>query len=262
MLAPLIIEPDPDDRDCAVMKIDGQVEGRPVRFILDSGASRSRIVTGVDASSTLRHGTSTGLFGRADTRRGIASEIRVGTVTATGLEVDVVGQRESQPSLLGVDVLGSYSLLLDLDRSTVGFDEQPPYGLAWQTLRIGEHGHPNIELDWHEVTGRAVLDTAAGMTVASEAFVTAHPTLFTPAGVASGTDANAHRRQTPTYLMAPCTVGGLRLGPHRVAMIDLAGVGATDTDLIVGYTTIGQANWCIDFPRHRWACWPRSLDSG
>lgn len=262
MLIPLIIEPDPYDADCAVLWIDGQVGGQPARFILDSGATRSRVTISGEDRSPLQMGTASAVFGPEQSGRAVVREIRLGAVTAKHLEVDVISPPHSQPGLLGVDFLSSHSLLLDLDRSALGIDEQPPDGLAWQTLRRGEHGHPQIQLDWHEVSGRAAWDSGAGMTIASQTFVTANPHLFTPAGETTGTDANGRRLQTPTYTVAPCELGGIQLRPHRIAVIDLAKAGANDIDLIVGYTTISQANWCIDFPLHQWACWPRNSDAG
>jgi len=40
----MIIEPDPDDLDCAEVMVDGAIEGRPYRFMLDTGAARTQIV--------------------------------------------------------------------------------------------------------------------------------------------------------------------------------------------------------------------------
>lgn len=260
MFTALAIEPDPDDADCAVLWIDGHVGGRPARFVLDSGAARSRVVTSGDPILAAT-GTASGVFGQAHTVRVVIPEIRVGEVTAKRLEVDVVMPPNAQPNLLGVDFLGSHSLLLDLDRSLVGIDEQPPEGLAWQALRRGERGHPQLPLNWHEVSACAVWDSGAGMTIASQSFVTAHPHLFTPAGVTTGTDANGRRLQTSTYTMAPYHLGGTHFRPHRIAVIDLVEIGADDIDIILGYTAIDQANWYIDFPEQRWACWPRSTVS-
>lgn len=42
---PLIIAPDPDEPEAAEVLIDGTVDGRPRRFLLDTGAARSQFLT-------------------------------------------------------------------------------------------------------------------------------------------------------------------------------------------------------------------------
>ena len=49
---------------------------------------------------------------------------------------------------------------------------------------------------------------------------------------------------------------------HRVAVVDLSQANATldqPMDLILGYTTLRQANWRFDFPAKRWAITRRLL---
>lgn len=57
--------------------------------------------------------------------------------------------------------------------------------------------------------------------------------------------------ETPTFIVSEMTIGGVRFSPPRVAAVDLAPANATlarPMDLILGFTTLVQANWHFDFP--------------
>jgi len=256
MLVPLIVEPDPDDPDCATLCVDGQAAGRPTRFVLDTGATRTQLTPAEPPAGAARSGVTNGVFEQSDTARAVIPELRVGDVTVSNLDVDVVTGPQSR-SLLGLDFLAGRSLLLDVDRRMVGIDEPPRGAPHWHALGRSGQGHPVIDVRWPNATARAVWDTAAGMTIASDAFVHAHPELFTPVGVSVGTDATGHRQETPTYLVAPCEIGSVPFVSHRAAAVDLAGAGAGQVDLIAGFTTFSQAIWYVDFADDRWATWPR-----
>lgn len=261
MLVPLVVEPDPDDADCAVLCVDGEIAGRACRFILDTGAARSQVVAD---GNTLRPaqaqpGVATGVFGSSPTSTAVVPEVRVGAVVAVDLEVHLVTPDHPLPrNLLGLDVLSSHSLALDFDRGTVTFDEPAPERAVPQPLQLGDHSHPHVDVRWGDVTGRAVWDTGAGMTIVSTDFWRAHPELFTWTGTTTGTDANGQQQETPTYVVHGCDIAGLPFRSHPIAVVDLAQMGATGIDLILGYTTMCQANWHVDFPRRTWACWPRN----
>lgn len=60
----LIIGPDEDERDAARVLVDATIGGFPYRFLLDTGAARSRVVFD-DYTSTfdgLEHHSSAGVF--------------------------------------------------------------------------------------------------------------------------------------------------------------------------------------------------------
>ena len=56
--------------------------------------------------------------------------------------------------------------------------------------------------------------------------------------------------------MSGARIGGAVFPPHKVACVDLAQLNSTQArplDLILGYTTLRQANWLLDVPARRWA---------
>ena len=81
------------------------------------------------------------------------------------------------------------------------------------TLDRGPRGHPLLDLRWPDVTGRAVFDTGAGITVVDTSFVRAHPDLFTHAGQTTGTDSAGEHVTTDLYEMAAVTIGGRAFAP-------------------------------------------------
>lgn len=106
MLIPLVVEPDRDDPDCATLCVDGQVAVRSARFVLDTGATPTQIVTADAPPGPTRSGVTTGVFGAADTVRTVAPEIQVGDLAIANLDVDIVASSHPQArNLLGLDVL-------------------------------------------------------------------------------------------------------------------------------------------------------------
>ena len=61
---PLIVEPDPDDPDCAAVMVDGTIAGRPYRFILDTGAARTQVEA--DEYTAALSSVALVAYGRAD----------------------------------------------------------------------------------------------------------------------------------------------------------------------------------------------------
>ncbi len=142
--------------------------------------------------------------------------------------------------------------------------QRSPAGQAGLALQVGDRGHAYVEVRWPGVTARACWDSGAGITVVDQAFLRAHPGLFAAAGTSTGTDSTGAQAQTPTFLMTGAHIGGARFAPHRVAAVDLSQVGrspAESMDLILGYPTLRQADWLLDFPARRW-CLTRRPDSG
>jgi hypothetical protein len=89
-----------------------------------------------------------------------------------------------------------------------------------------------------------------------QSFLLSNPGPFTAAGTSAGTDSTGAQAQADTFLMAGAHIGGAAFAPHRVASVDLSRVGsspAESMDLILGYPTLRQASWLLDFPARRWS---------
>ena len=254
---PLIVERDSDDPDCANAMVDGTVGGLLRRFILDTGAARTNLVAtdnltlepcGVESGSG-------GVFEAVDHQLASVRDLRIGPIAVDELTVSITPDGEAGHDLLGMDVLGDFCWRLSLADAKLTLEPDLTDSTA-HDLYVDPRGHPCLDLVWDEVTAGACWDTGAGITVVDAGFAERHPHLFTHESSSWGTDSTGATRQTPTYLMQGPTIGGHRFRSHRIAVVDLSTVNATiarPMDLILGFTTLSQAEWVMDFPLRRWS---------
>jgi predicted aspartyl protease len=250
----LIIEPDQDEPSFASVYVDGTIAGRRYRFILDTGAARTRLPRDEYTATLPSAGTdsSAGAFG-VETRDPLVTvtDLTAGPLRAARLDVGLTG---NGPNLLGMDVLGEHRCVFRCDAGLLAVDE-PARTEASLDLLVGERGHPYVDLCWPGATARAVWDTGAGPTLVNRDFWLAHPDLFEEAGSASGTDSTRTQMETPLLRMAGPVIGGRQFDTHLVVAVDLSAANSAldhPMDLIVGYPTIRQTDWLFDFPARRW----------
>src|SRR5688572_5156441 len=115
---PLEIEPDPDDPDLALLFVEGWIDDRPYRLLLDTGGSTSRVAVDEYTSTLPVAGQkqSNGAFGVTFTDELVMlGKLRVGPIEKTSLLA--VRSSADRPSLVGMDALGDVTLVLDFDRS-------------------------------------------------------------------------------------------------------------------------------------------------
>jgi gag-polyprotein putative aspartyl protease len=255
---PLIVEPDRDDPECAEVKVDGSIAGRPYRFILDTGAARTHVVADDFTATLPMHGkhSSSGVFAAGSSLLVTLPELVVGPVVV--LRVDAVLVDATQPgaqNLLGMDVLKGHCCHFRFDSETLVLDAALDVD-GMRPLHMDDGSHPYVEVSWPDVTAQCVWDSGAGITIVDHTFWQRHPNLFEAAGTSVGTDATGTQSETPTFVMAEAEIGGEHFARHRVAVVDLSRANATldrPMDLILGYTTLRQADWLFDFPARRWA---------
>ncbi len=259
----LVIEADPDEPTCATVMVDATVTGVPCRFIVDTGAGTTALV-GDELTRVLPAAgllTSAGLFASTTEVRATVSELQLGELRALSVAVLVTGQdQEGARNLLGMNVLGGYRCrfqFLDTPPTLQLSMTTMPAMTGEETLMIGPHGQPFVVLTWPDgTTARALWDSGAGITVVDTTFHDEHPLLFEAVGTVNPTDSTGTQMSTQTCTVAASSVGALTLAPHIAAILDLAPTttaGGPCTDLILGYPSLSQANWVLDFPAHRWS---------
>jgi predicted aspartyl protease len=255
----LIIEPDPDDPGCANVYVDGTVAGRPYRFVLDTGATRTQL--GTDEYTASLNQTSSDSSGGALSDPisypvVTVTDLAVGPLRAATLEVTRAEKNGLRlGNVLGMDVLRHYCCHFRLDASTLDIETSPSH-LAGQDLTLDRRGHVYVDLCWPGVTARACWDTGSGATLVNRDFWLAHPELFEEVGTSVGTDASGAQVETPALLMAETVIGGRRFSGDGTFAVDLSAPNRTadiPMDLILGYPTLRQADWMMDFPAGRWA---------
>jgi predicted aspartyl protease len=228
------------------------------RFVLDTGAGRTHVVADGYTSSleTVGRHTASGVFAPIDDEIVRLGEVVVGPMRRRPLDASRAGgDRPDGHNLLGMDVLRHYRCLFRFAHQRLEVDPtQEP--AATLPLHLDDAGHPYVEVGFPGAVAQAVWDTGAGVTVVDTGFLARHLELFHDAAPARGSDATGTEQHTAMHEVVESVIGGVRFAPHTVAAVDLAAANAPlerPMDLILGWTTLRQADWFFDFPARRWA---------
>lgn len=252
----LIIEPDADEPGTASVYVDGSIDGRAYRFLLDTGAAQSSIQADDYTSMLASVGThhSSGVFAASSSDQIVVPRIAIGPMTQENFTLTREAS-SSTANLVGMDLLRAYRLHFLFDDNRVLVDEDgDAYG--FEPLLTDAKYHPYVQVGFGSAGANAVWDTGASLTVVDMRFIDSQPAFFAAAGHSTGTDATGAQVETPMFIMSSAVIGGRIFPPHRVAGVDLSQVNAMleiPMDMIVGYGTFSRANWLFDFPRKRWA---------
>ncbi len=255
---PLIIEPDDDDPDCATVMVDGAIAGRSYRFVVDTGAARTYLVDDIFTKSLPRLGqhVSSGVFGPDSNPVATLPNLAVGAMVRDAIEVVMVEARQDGArNLLGMDVLQTHRCKFDFESEQLVVDGEQTHGVMLP-LQMDVGSHPYVEVRWRDVIAHSIWDSGAGITIVNQDFWRQHSDMFTAVSSALGTDATGKQVEVPTYMMDEVEIGGERFVQHKVAVVDLSATNEgldQPMDLILGYTTLRQAQWLFDFPRKGWS---------
>lgn len=253
----MIVEPDLDDPECANVMVDASIAGRPYRFVLDTGSPRTHVVADDFTTTLATRGThtSSGVFSSSSNTLVTLPELAVGSAAQGSVEAVLVDTSQSEArNLLGMDVLKSHCWHFKFDEQTLTV-ETAKSSNAKRPLTMDAVSHPYVELSWQNAIAQCVWDSGAGITVVDRAFWSEHPDMFHEAGTSLGIDANGLQVEVLTFVMAEVEIGGELFARHKVAVVDLSQANAEldrPMDLLLGYTTLNQANWLFDFPAKRW----------
>ncbi|GHO67458.1 hypothetical protein KSC_063500 [Ktedonobacter sp. SOSP1-52] len=255
----LIIKPDEEDSDAAEVLVDGTIGGSPYRFLLDTGAATSSI-TSDDYTSTfdcIEKRDSSGVFAAGHLELIRVPMIELGPICKHNVLLSRVEANHSvRANLIGMDLLKDSCCYFLFDEQRVVIQDEPESSSPFQELILDKKFHPYVTLRFGEIEAAAVWDTGAGITLADMSFIKKYPAFFQEVGQSQGTDSTGAQVETPLFIMTSPIIGNYAFSPHKVAGVDLPHVNShidIPMDLILGYTTLRQANWLFDFPRKRWA---------
>lgn len=257
----LVIQPDDEDAEAAAVLVDGTVGGRPYRFLLDTGAAVSSVGFDDYTSTFERVGmnSSSGVFDRRGEDMITVPHIQLGPIAKSNFTlVRAANAGPDARNLIGMDLLKDYCCHFRFDEQRVIVDptDVDEHSERYHELMLGNRFHTYVGVRLGAMDARAVWDSGAGITVVDVGLIERHPAYFQEVGQSQGTDSTGAQMPTAMFVMSGAVIGGRAFSPHRVAAVDLSHVNAATElpmDLILGYSTLSQANWLLDFPRRRWA---------
>ena len=257
----LIIVRDEEEAESAEVFVDGTIGGRAYRFLLDTGAAQSAV--GYDdytaTFSSSAKSSSSGVFASSSDDLITVPSLEVGPISKR--DVTLVRLAERSPNsrnILGMDLLKDFCCHFQFAENRVSVEaaDELEQSYPFQALFLDRKFHPYVELQFGAAQAKAVWDTGASLTIADIRFIESHPAYFQEVGRAMGTDSTGSQMDTPMFIMTDAVIGGSAFPPHKAAGVDLSHVNSTTDipmDLILGYSTLRQAEWVFDFPGKRWA---------
>ena len=255
----LIIKPDEEVVEAAEILVEGAIDGRPYRFLLDTGAARTRVAFDNYTATfdCIEKNNSSGVFAASSQDVIRVPRIELGPISKQNFPLVRLGENDPErTNLIGMDLLKDFCCHFFFNENRVVVQEELAFDLHFQELILSQKFHPYVDIQFGKLKARAVWDTGAGITVADMNFIEKYPAFFQQLGKSQGTDSTGTELEAPLFIMAPTIIGNHEFPPHKVAGVDLSHVNTTtemSMDLILGYTTLRQANWVFDFPRKRWA---------
>ena len=173
----LIVVPDDEDEDAALLFVDGAVGGRPYRFLLDTGAGCTSVRTDGYTASFARVGAdcSAGLFGESlGEDLIVVPSVHLGPTARTDVTVARARGGPAGGAVVGMDLLADHRLhLLFGERRAAVDPPSEPAGVG-QALVFDRSKHPYIEVRLRGAVASAVFDTGAGITVVDLALARHH----------------------------------------------------------------------------------------
>jgi len=256
----LIIEPDEEEAEAAEVYVDGKLDGKIYRFLFDTGAARSSIISDSYTAMLKSVGqkSTAGVFSPTSEDLITILSIEVGPIARQNFTLTrTSAQNGGKGSLIGMDLLKDYRCHFFFNESRVLVDSGNAHenDYSFEPLFLDQKFHPYVDIQFVDVQAKAVWDTGASITVVDMNFINRHPAFFEEVGQSAGTDSTGTTVDTPMFMMSQAVIGKQMFPSHKVAGVDLSQVNASievPMDLIVGYSTYRKADWLFDFPHKRW----------
>lgn len=263
----LIIKQDEDDVEAAEVLVLGIIGNHEYHFLLDTGAAITSVEFDEYTSTfaCVDKKRSSGLFAECVDDLIMVPSIKIGSISKRNFTLARIAQGNPEiRNLVGMDLLKDHCCHFLFDEHSIIVDpnEESTTGWMFQDLFLDKAFHPYVDVQFGELQAKAVWDTGAGITIVDVNFIQKHSTFFQEVGYSNGTDSTGAKVKTPMFIMGATTIGNYEFPPHKVAGVNLSQVNSAlevPMDLILGYSTLSQANWWFDFPRKVWAI-PKRLD--
>lgn len=251
---------DDETKQTAQVFVEGLIQDQPSKFLLDTGCAQTSLALNEftqSLPSTGKRGSSGALGQRADFDLVELSQISVGSLSRNNWQVSRAPQGGLDRHLFGMDIMRDYCLEFNFEHNEMLVlpKADSKIKIADQMMAMENDLIPFIPVEIATVTGNAVWDTGASITLVASSFVEQHPHLFTKLGSETGTDSTNTQMETPTYIMSGLKISGREFQPMKVAAIPFSisqDKVENPINIILGYPTLKQANWIFDFPNKKW----------
>jgi hypothetical protein len=247
---------DEQEEDGVELWVEATIQGRPYDFLLDTGAAVTHLrwdeFTGQFPAQGSRQ--SSGLLGVMEDDLITVPDFRLGSIERESFVVTRIARdRHQAKSLIGMDLLQDYCCTFFFGEDRVSLEPRPSALL--NDLFLDDKAHPYVPVACMGMTVQAVWDTGASLTCVDLGFIERYPQAFAEAGESAGTDASGNSVTTPLFVMKGFVCDGRSFADHTVVGIDLSFVNSKikhPMTMILGNSTLCQANWLFDFPRRKW----------
>lgn len=257
----LIVKTDDQEPAAAEILVQAAVDGRMRDFLVDTGAARSCLVLDEHSAGYQVIGSeqSSGVFSMNMHDVIELKSLSLGSETRSNFPIHRYRTKSKYDrNLLGMDFFINYRCLFSIDRSQLTLEAAAPFAqdAALNSLTVDGRDHPYVQVKLGQTYAQATWDTGAGVTVVDREFIHKHERYFQPAGISQGMDSTGKSRKTRMYMMSSAIIDRHEFPAHKVAEVDLSALNSRielPMAMILGYTTLSQANWYFDFPGNRWA---------
>jgi hypothetical protein len=264
---PVELVADADDPRLWLPYVAVEVDGSPIRALLDTGAARTSLVQRPElAVAEPAPDSGTGAFGVAAVKGSSQVGLRFAGRDLGTMSVAVVSPGDANlDDLVGQDVLSQFRCEYRLTEGRLLLDGDLPDEV--RPIHLDVKGHIYLDATWSGTAGWAsvVFDTGSSVTVVDRAFFERHRELFVMTGRSKGTDAAGGVREAAMATMRGPVVLGRQLSDSLVAVVDLSAANSTvdrRIDLILGWPIVSQAAWVIDHEERVAACRPTPEPAG
>lgn len=256
----LLLKFDDESRQTAEVYVEGSVQKELCRFLLDTGCAKTTLTRDRHTRDLPSIGKreSSGTFGRAEYDLVELTSLSVGPMFREKWVVSRAPEGGTDRHLFGMDVMRDHCLDFAFDNNEMNIvpETDARRELADQELIMERDLIPYIPVELGGKRGNAIWDSGASITLVDMKFVQQHPNMFVSMGNEIGTDSTNTQRETPIFMMNGLVVAGRKFQPLKVAAINFS-ISQTKIEnplnVVLGYSTLRQANWLFDFPRRKWA---------
>jgi predicted aspartyl protease len=257
MKIPLHLTFDDDSKETAEVYVDGKINGVETRFLLDTGCALTTINHDDFSSSftTTEQQNSSGAFGETTHDLITVDSITLDRLKKTNHRICRGAKGKLDRKLLGMDMLKEYAINFSFNNQSMEFTQPSSRKMNTETLILDSGQIPHITVRCNNKEVIAVWDTGASITLVNFSFIQNNQEMFEAIGEEAGTDSTGQTMVTPIFLMKKLEIAGRIFKPHKVVALDISHiqkVAQLPMEMILGYSTLRQADWHMNFPRQEW----------